>query len=259
MITFDEASITLRIDNIHKHISSNAVLNTRECGECGLCCNLLSVPALEKPAREWCKHCSKTGCAIYENRPTVCRTWYCGYRANTFKFPDGSTSTLGEHWRPNKCGMIVSPPHSGRMGIIVAKGSEGKWMTEPWMTDVGILWGLCRERGLWLKINEPRGQYLFDPRGGAPSNPLGFDKALFVAKHEQAIQLGALPLLKAHKRLKLDALPQMYSDALAKAGLPSSSQDEHEGLKIIQVVVGLLAGLGLAVDGDTQTIKRVVR
>jgi hypothetical protein len=48
----------------------------RECGNCTMCCKLLAVEALEKPAGVMCKHaCGK--CAIYEERPTGCRTYSC--------------------------------------------------------------------------------------------------------------------------------------------------------------------------------------
>jgi hypothetical protein len=36
----------------------------KSCGDCGLCCKLMGVTALEKPAGKWCRHFSKSaGCA----------------------------------------------------------------------------------------------------------------------------------------------------------------------------------------------------
>jgi uncharacterized protein len=44
------------------------------CDSCALCCKLLAIPEIEKPAGQWCKHCTKTrGCDVYETRPEPCR------------------------------------------------------------------------------------------------------------------------------------------------------------------------------------------
>ena len=38
----------------------------KSCGECGLCCKLLSAPSLGKPPRKWCVHFRRgRGCDIY--------------------------------------------------------------------------------------------------------------------------------------------------------------------------------------------------
>jgi hypothetical protein len=43
----------------------------KSCGDCGLCCTLMGVTALDKPVGRWCRHFSKTsGCALYDDRPT---------------------------------------------------------------------------------------------------------------------------------------------------------------------------------------------
>ena len=50
----------------------------KSCGDCGLCCKIMGVTALEKPAGRWCRHFGKTtGCAIYEDRPNDCRVFNC--------------------------------------------------------------------------------------------------------------------------------------------------------------------------------------
>jgi hypothetical protein len=50
----------------------------RKCGECGLCCKLLPVKSLGKPANTRCQfqRMSK-GCTIYAKRPFDCQTWAC--------------------------------------------------------------------------------------------------------------------------------------------------------------------------------------
>ncbi len=55
----------------------------RECGTCNVCCIALTInePPLQKAQGIRCKH-NKTDnlCAIYENRPDTCRTFFCGFR-----------------------------------------------------------------------------------------------------------------------------------------------------------------------------------
>lgn len=51
---------------------------TRTCGECTLCCKLISVVELDKDAGQRCEHQRMgKGCAIYERRPMSCRFWNC--------------------------------------------------------------------------------------------------------------------------------------------------------------------------------------
>ena len=67
----------------------------RECGECTLCCTLLPVPVLEKPANTDCVNC-KGGCTIYETRPMPCRTYHCEWLKGEFP----------EEMRPDKTHVV---------------------------------------------------------------------------------------------------------------------------------------------------------
>jgi len=49
----------------------------RTCGTCTLCCKLLPVRELAKPAGKKCEHQRFNGCAIYSERPPSCRMWSC--------------------------------------------------------------------------------------------------------------------------------------------------------------------------------------
>jgi hypothetical protein len=74
----------------------------RSCGECTACCvePAIDTPELRKLPRVPCTHCTGTGCAIYAARPPVCRTHFCGW----FVLGD-----LGEEWRPDRSGVLISP------------------------------------------------------------------------------------------------------------------------------------------------------
>jgi hypothetical protein len=50
----------------------------RECGDCTLCCKVMAIEELAKPASLWCSHCKPgRGCLIYANRPAECESFSC--------------------------------------------------------------------------------------------------------------------------------------------------------------------------------------
>jgi hypothetical protein len=79
---------------------STALVEGRECGECTVCCVVPAIdkPEIQKPAAITCKHCSGGGCAIYETRPLVCRSFHCAWRMFDF---------FGEDWRPDRSGIFA--------------------------------------------------------------------------------------------------------------------------------------------------------
>jgi hypothetical protein len=59
--------------------ASDALLK-RRCGDCTLCCKLVPVEGLNKPANTRCRHQSRKGCAVYARLGEVspeCRLWNC--------------------------------------------------------------------------------------------------------------------------------------------------------------------------------------
>jgi hypothetical protein len=74
---------------------------TRECGECNVCCTAMRVKELDKPAGVRCVHQTESGCGNYENRPSVCRAWYCMWVRD-----DGRV--FDEAQRPDRIGVFFS-------------------------------------------------------------------------------------------------------------------------------------------------------
>jgi len=71
----------------------------RACGECTACCTILAVDDLKKGNYQPCVHeCG--GCAIYDSRPSTCRTWSCGWLLGRI---EGD-----ERRRPDKIGLIFN-------------------------------------------------------------------------------------------------------------------------------------------------------
>ena len=50
---------------------------SKSCGSCTMCCSVLAVTELGKPAGSACPHASKRGCAVYAARPESCRAFEC--------------------------------------------------------------------------------------------------------------------------------------------------------------------------------------
>ncbi len=70
----------------------------RVCGACSLCCTVLRVDELSKPADTDCEYQrAEGGCAIHANRPPICR----GYRCLWLQ------GGLGDDDRPDRLGAVV--------------------------------------------------------------------------------------------------------------------------------------------------------
>jgi len=69
----------------------------KECGDCALCCKLIEVLPLDKPAGKWCQHCTKQSCSIWKERPRICRSYECLWRLS---------EPMGEVLRPSNCHIV---------------------------------------------------------------------------------------------------------------------------------------------------------
>jgi hypothetical protein len=101
----------------------------RQCGECSLCCKVVAVGVLEKPAGVWCRHCLKTsGCAIYGRHPDECREFHCGWLVN----PE-----FGAEWYPRRSKMVLTfDRRVNRVGVHVDSGSPDAWRHKPYFDQL---------------------------------------------------------------------------------------------------------------------------
>jgi hypothetical protein len=79
----------------------SAPVAENSCGTCVVCCHALGFNAKEgykKAAGEMCRHCTGSGCGIYETRYELCRIFHCGWRRQPL---------LGEEWRPDRSGVLL--------------------------------------------------------------------------------------------------------------------------------------------------------
>jgi hypothetical protein len=96
----------------------------RKCGTCTLCCKLLAVQEIEKPAGVPCVHCDEgQGCQIYKSRPKQCRMFDCYFLGNP---------KLRENWRPSKSHIVlVADPNGLRLAAHVDPQWPLAWRPEP--------------------------------------------------------------------------------------------------------------------------------
>lgn len=101
------------------------VLPGRSCGTCSVCCKVVSIPELAKPAGAWCQHCSPgRGCGIHATRPYVCRGSYCEWMIS---------KGLGPEWKPDRAKFALFVTNDGRrLTAHVDPGSPSAWRRSPY-------------------------------------------------------------------------------------------------------------------------------
>jgi len=135
----------------------------KTCGACTLCCKVVGIAELKKPADVWCGHCDKArGCKIYDTRPGECRTFNCLFLLHA-DFP--------EAWRPSKSKLVLYG-QGNDVVVHVDPGAPGAWLSEPFYS---ALKGLAENQG---------------PLGGMVSARIG--RRCVVFKPDGHIDLGTL-------------------------------------------------------------------
>jgi len=116
------------LEGAEAHLAKRAAELGRKCGSCSLCCKVLEIPEIEKPAGRWCKDCKPGhGCAIYEKRPEVCRAFGCQWLV------DGSFSA---EWAPTRSKMVLRmmPGYDGGLAlhVVVDPSYPNAWRKSPY-------------------------------------------------------------------------------------------------------------------------------
>jgi len=95
----------------------------KSCGDCGLCCKLMGVTELQKPAGKWCVHFRRgRGCDAYETRPPSCRVFNCTWLL---------TEALDETWKPTACGFLMHAD-DGRLIVECDPSRPHAWRADPY-------------------------------------------------------------------------------------------------------------------------------
>ena len=100
----------------------------KACGDCNLCCKVLKVNAVEKPAGLWCRHLVQgAGCSIHALKPIECSRFQCFWTVS---------EELGEEWRPIRSKLVLWSNVEGRLIVDVDPSSPGAWRREPYYSQL---------------------------------------------------------------------------------------------------------------------------
>lgn len=115
-------------------------ISARSCGSCTLCCRLPEIESLSKPADAWCSHCTGTGCAIYADRPQLCRDFLCLWMTDR---------NLPDAWQPLGSHMLV-----------YEQGPQLTILVDPEHPDIFEQEPYCSDLENWARRAEEEGRYV---------------------------------------------------------------------------------------------------
>jgi hypothetical protein len=99
------------------------------CGDCGMCCKLLGIETLGKPAGPQCDH-FKGGCQIYDDRPFECRAFHCAWLKSQRLPP---ALRMAPEWRPDRANFVMYTEQSGmRLNVVVEPTDPDAWRRAPY-------------------------------------------------------------------------------------------------------------------------------
>jgi hypothetical protein len=131
-------------------------MSTRECGSCSLCCKVLDVPAVFKPAGQWCRHFKAgEGCGIHQLRPKSCREFACLWLKDY---------GLDEAWKPSTCKFVMAEAYDGDAIMVhVDPKQKNAWRAEPYYTALKALAGKVMQDNQLIMIVEPGRRFVLTP------------------------------------------------------------------------------------------------
>jgi hypothetical protein len=105
-------------------------MSARECGDCTLCCKVMAIEELAKPAGKWCRHCQPgRGCDRYDGRPAECRDFNCLWRLD---------ARFGPHWKPSKSKLVLTTSEDG-IEVRCDPAFPEAWRKEPLHNEIRAL------------------------------------------------------------------------------------------------------------------------
>ena len=101
--------------------------NSKHCGDCTLCCKVMEIEQLGKPAHAWCPHCRpRHGCTIYRDRPSECAEFSCLWLVNDL---------LDDRWKPSKAKFVLTTSEDG-IEIRCDPGFPDAWRRAPYQAEI---------------------------------------------------------------------------------------------------------------------------
>jgi len=142
-----------------------ALAQGRACGSCTICCRVLEIAALDKPAGILCRHNTGTACGIYPERPEACARWHCLWR---------KIGALPDELRPDRSGVMFSletrspTAEAPDEACIVGRAVEGAQAFDSWEVEEAFAM-FAREGSLPVWKVSGRDVILVSRGGGNPA------------------------------------------------------------------------------------------
>ena len=98
----------------------------KPCGSCSLCCKVMTVSEIGKPAGSWCPRFAKgVGCTTHDAKPGACSEFQCYWSVS---------EVLGEEWRPDRSKLVLWSDAEGRVIVEVDPSTPSAWKREPFFS-----------------------------------------------------------------------------------------------------------------------------
>ncbi len=141
----------------------------RQCGDCTLCCKVMAIEQLAKPASTWCPHCKPgRGCLVYDRRPAECRAFNCLWLVD---------ARFGPHWKPAKSKMVLTASDDG-LEIRCDPGFPESWRKEPFRSEIGALAAAGETHDVTVLVMSGRKMVLVTPEKEFDLGVVGADQRI---------------------------------------------------------------------------------
>lgn len=100
----------------------------RSCGSCMVCCKVVKVAELDKPAGRWCVNARPgVGCVIHDERPRSYQVFTCMWLGSDM---------LPDEWKPDRARFVVAVESNGALQILCDPAQPAAWRREPYHTQI---------------------------------------------------------------------------------------------------------------------------
>ncbi|GLH81337.1 hypothetical protein SSBR45G_62460 [Bradyrhizobium sp. SSBR45G] len=139
------------------------------CGDCTMCCKIMAIEQLGKPAHAWCPHCQpRRGCTIYRDRPAECAAFSCLWLMNDL---------LDHDWKPSKARFVLTTSDDG-IEVRCDPGYPDAWRRAPYEAEIREWARSGEEHDVTVIVISNRGVVLITPEHDFDLGEVGPDERI---------------------------------------------------------------------------------
>ena len=178
-------------------------MSEKTCGTCSICCKIVAVSDLNKPAHQWCVHnVPHKGCGIWGKHPEVCKAWQCGW----ILMPQ-----LDEQWKPERCGFIIRNRYEiNQLVIDVDPAKPDSWRKEPFYSRIRHWAQSSRASGQQIMVCIGRREIAIFAEEDVDAGMLGPDEVAVMGYQDQGALQRPVVLIKTPEGTTLREAPGRF-------------------------------------------------